>query len=571
MTIRTLIIVGLATAAALGAQAPDFDVLIVNGRVVDGTGAPWVRADVGIKGDRIAAIGALGSATAATRIDAANHIVAPGFIDMLGQSEFNVLVDNRAASKVLQGVTTELTGEGSSIGPVNDRMIAEDLSGQATHFHVTVDWRTLGDYLKRLDERTHPAINLGSFVGAGGVRAYVIGKDDRPATETELSQMRQLVADAMKDGAFGLSSSLQYVPDRFATTDELVELAKVASAAGGIYITHQRSESGKIFESLDEIFAIAERAKVPAEIFHLKTAYKANWGKMPEVLSRIHAARDRGLDITANQYPYVRASNGLDACLPLWIREGGKEKMLARLHDRAQRDRAKADMANPDSPGWENQWYGSGGGDGVLLVSVLNPELRKYEGKTLTEIGAAMKKDPRDAVMDLVIADNSESSVVISIMTESDVQAALKDPLVAIGTDSGAKAEDGPMAESKSHPRGWGSFPRILGHYVRDEHLLTLEEAIRKMTSRPAARVGLTDRGILRPGFFADVTVFNPATIHDVATFTDPNHYSTGVAFVLVNGRMVVRAGKMTDERPGMALRHQAASSSRTRGITRVP
>jgi dihydroorotase/N-acyl-D-amino-acid deacylase len=278
---------------------------------------------------------------------------------------------------------------------------------------------------------------------------------------------------------------------------------------------------------------------------------------MPEVLSRIHAARDRGLDITANQYPYVRASNGLDACLPLWIREGGKEKMLARLKDPGQRERARNDMANPESPGWENQWYGSGGGDGVLLVTVLNNDLRKYEGKTLTEIGAAMKKDPRDAVMDLVIGDNAESGVVISIMTESDVQAALKDPLVAVGTDSGAKAEDGPMAESKSHPRGWGSFPRILGHYVRDEHLISMEEAIRKMTSRPAARVGVTDRGILRPGFFADVTVFNPATIHDVATFTDPNHYSTGVNFVLVNGRMVVRAGKITDERPGRALRRQ--------------
>lgn len=562
MTVRTFIVVALAGAAVLRAQAADFDVLIVNGRVVDGTGAPWVRADVGIKGDRIAAIGALPNATAATTIDAKGQIVSPGFIDMLGQSEFNVLVDNRAASKVLQGVTTEFTGEGTSIGPVNDRMIAEDLSGPAAHFNVTVDWRTLGDYLKRLDERTHPAINLGSFVGAGGVRAYVIGKDDRPATADELARMKQLVADAMRDGAFGLSSSLQYVPDRFATTGELVELAKVAAAAGGIYITHQRSESGRIFESLDEIFAVAEGAKIPAEIFHLKTAYKANWGKMPEVLSRIRAARDRGLDVSANQYPYVRASNGLDACLPLWIREGGKEKMLARLRDQAQRDRARKDMADPDSPGWENQWYGSGGSDGVLLVSVLNPDLRKYEGKTLTEIGAAMKKDPRDAVMDLVIADNAESSVVISIMSESDVRAALKDPLVAVGSDSGAKAEDGPMAESRSHPRGWGSFPRILGHYVRDEQLLPVEEAIRKMTSRPAARVGLTDRGILRPGFFADVTVFNPATIRDVATFTDPNRYSTGVTFVLVNGRMVVRAGKITDERPGRALRHQSITAA---------
>jgi dihydroorotase/N-acyl-D-amino-acid deacylase len=473
---------------------------------------------------------------------------------MLGQSEFNVLVDNRAASKITQGVTTEITGEGSSIAPVNDRML-QDSAPAYRHFGVVADWHTLDEYFRRLNERTHPAINLGTFVGAGGLRTYVIGKEDRRATPAELDQMKQLVAQAMDDGALGLSTSLQYVPDRFANTDELVELAKVASERGGIYITHQRSESGRIFESLDEIFSIAERAKIPAEVFHLKTAYKANWGKMPEVLKRIEDARARGLDITADQYPYTRASNGLDACLPLWVREGGLEKMVARLQDPAQREKIKRDMEDPKATTWENQWYGSGGPDGVMLSSVLNPELRKYEGQTFTQIGKAMGKDPRDAVMDLVIADRGESSVIISIMTEEDVRAALKHPLVAVGTDSGAQAEDGPLSESKSHPRAWGSFPRILGKYVRADHLLTLEEAVRKMTSRPAARVHLNDRGILRPGMAADLTVFDPATIHDVSTFDDPTHYSVGVKYVFVNGKAVVADGKITSERPGRALR----------------
>ncbi|PYR63401.1 MAG: dihydroorotase [Acidobacteria bacterium] len=539
-----------------GAQRPTnrFDVLIAHGRIVDGTGSPWFVGDVGLVGDRIAAVGSLTGATATTRLDATNLVVAPGFIDLLGQSEFNVLVDNRAASKILQGVTTEVTGEGSSIAPVNDRMIKEG-ADNAQHFGVAQDWRTLGDYFKRLEARTHPAINVGTFVGAGGLRNFVIGKDDRRATPAELDAMKALAARAMEEGALGLSTSLQYVPDRFADLNEIVALAQVASRYGGVYFTHQRSESGRIFESLDEVFAIAEQAHLPAEIWHLKTAYKANWGKMPEVLARIEAARARGLDVTANQYPYPRASNGLDACLPLWVREGGLDKMLARLRDPSLRDRIKTDMADRAATTWENQWYGAGGGDGVMLSSVLNTELRKYEGMSLTEIGKAMGKDPRDAVMDLVIADRGESSVIISIMNEDDVRAALKHPLVGIGTDSGAQAEDGKLSESKSHPRAWGSFPRILGKYVRDEHLLTLEEAIRKMTSKAANRVHLTDRGILRPGMMADITIFDPATIHDVSTFDDPKHYSVGVKHVFVNGRRVVADGAITNERPGRPVR----------------
>jgi len=431
----------------------------------------------------------------------------------------------------------------------------EEASPNAKHFGVAQDWRTLADYFKRIEERSRTTVNVATFVGAGGIRNYVIGKDDRPATAAELEEMKRLVAQAMEQGALGLSTSLQYVPDRFASTDEIVELAKVAARYGGVYFTHQRSESVRIFESLDEVFAISERASIPAEVWHLKTAYKASFGKMPEVLQRIEAARARGLDVTANQYPYTRASNGLDSCLPLWVREGGFEKTAERLKDPATRDRVKRDMNDANAATWENQWYGANGGDGVMVSTVLDPSLRKYEGMTLTEIGKAMGKDPRDAVIDLVLADKGETSVVTAIMDENDVRAALKHPLVGVGTDSGAKAEDGKLAESKSHPRAWGSFPRILGRYVRDEKLLTLEEAIRKMTSKAATRVHLNDRGVLRPGLAADITVFDPATIRDVATFDDPTHYSVGVRHVLVNGRRVVADGKITEERPGRVLR----------------
>ncbi len=539
--------------AAAPAVAADFDVLITGGRIVDGTGAPWYLGDVGITGDRITAIGQLAARNAKTRIDATGLVVSPGFIDMLGQSEFNVLVDGRAASKITQGITTEITGEGSSIAPVNDRLAAS-VKPQYDRFKIVLDFRTLDQYFARLEQQ-RPAINVGTFVGAGGLRAYVVGDSQRAASPSEIAEMQQLVEEAMTQGALGLSTSLQYVPGRFASTDELVALAKAARKHGGIYISHQRSESGQIIPSLDEVFAIAERANIPAEVWHLKTAYQANWGRMPEVLKHFEAARARGLDVTANMYPYDRASNGLDACLPLWVREGGLDQMLARLQDPSLRDRIKRDMDDAAARDWENQWYGSGGGAGVMVSTVLDPSLRQWEGKNLVEIGKAMGKDPRDAAMDLVIADRAETSVIISIMREDDVRLALASPMIAIGTDSGARAEDGPFSESKSHPRAWGSFPRILGKYVRDEKLITLEEAVRRFTSRPAARVGMTDRGLLRPGMKADVTIFDPATIRDVSTFVDPTHYSVGIPHVLVNGRAVVSNGKITNERPGQPIR----------------
>jgi dihydroorotase/N-acyl-D-amino-acid deacylase len=540
------------TASASRGQKRDYDFVISGARVMDGTGAPWTHGDIGIVGDRIAAIGDLHEATAQNRIDAAGLTASPGFIGVQGQSEFNILVDNRAASKITQGVTTEITGEGTSIAPLNDRLIA-DLQDDAKKYGVTLDWRLLDDYLRRF-ERAKPAINLGTFVGAGGIRTYVVGKDNRPATPAELEQMRRLVAQSMEDGAFGVSSALEYVPDTFASTDELVELAKVARMYGGVYFTHQRSESDRIFPSLDEVFEIAQRAGISATIWHLKAAYQENWGKMPEVLRRIEAARARGLDVAASVYPYTRASNGLVACFPSWVSEGGTDKMLQRLKDPATRARIRKEMDEP-SAAWENEWRGSGGAQGVTLIQVLNPDLHKYEGMNLEEIGRQMGKDPRDAAMDIAIADRGNSAVVIAIMQESDVRAAVSSPLVTYGSDSPAQAEDGPLSTTKAHPRAFGTFPRILAEYVRTEHTMRLEEAIRKMTSQAASRVGITDRGILRPGMLADIVVFDSAAIRDVATYNEPLRYSAGVKDVFVNGRPVVLDGRITDERPGRALR----------------
>ena len=544
----------------LTAQQSAYDFVITGARIVDGTGAPWYAGDIAISGDRIAAMGDLHNATARQRINASGLVVSPGFIDVQGQSEFNLLVDNRAASKITQGVTTEITGEGTSIAPMNDRVL-ESFQGQAQKYHVSIDWKSLDDYLQRL-QKARPAINLGTLVGAGGIRTFVMGKDNRPATASELDQMRGAVAEAMRQGAFGISTALQYVPDSFASTDEIVELAKVARSYGGVYFTHQRSESDEIFSSLDEVFAIAQRAGISTTIWHLKAAYAENFGRMPEVLKRIAAARTRGIDVAASVYPYTRASNGLIACFPSWIAEGGTEKMIERLKNPAMRERAKKEMDEPSST-WENQWLGSGGGKGILLIQVVNPELRKYEGMTLEEIGRQMGKDPKDAAMDIAIADHGDSGVVIAIMEEQDVRDTVSNPLVTYGSDSEAQAEDGPLSTSKAHPRAFGTFPRILARYVRDQHTMSLEEAIRKMTSQAASRVGISDRGILRPGMMADIVVFDAAKIQDTATYEQPLQYATGISDVFVNGRPVVLNGQITQERPGRALRGPAYKAAK--------
>jgi len=540
-----------AGPAGPAADAP-LDVVFSGGRVVDGTGAPWFRADVGVRGDRIAAVGDLSGARAVRRIDASGLVITPGFIDMLGQSEYNLLVDNRAASKITQGITTEITGEGQSIAPLNARMIG-DWKEISARYGVTPDWTDFAGYFRDL-EKARPAINLGSFVGAGGVRNDVIGQSDRPATADEMKAMEEAVAKGMEQGAFGLSTSLQYVPDRFASTEEIVALAKVAARYGGTYITHQRSESYKIDESLDEVFRIAREAHIPAQIYHLKTACAKNWGRMPAVLKRIEAARAEGLDVSADQYPWTAGQNGLDANLPLWVREGGHDRMVERLADPAVRARVKNDLARED-PTWENQYLCSGGPSGILIASVLNADLKKYEGKTLEAIAKAESKDPVDALMDIVAADRGNTSNIIFIMSEDDVRAGLRSPLVSLCTDSPGVAEDGIFSMEKSHPRAWGSAAKILGTYVRDEKILPLEEAVRKMTSLPASRMGLADRGILRPGMAADLVAFDPAKVRERSTYADPLHYSEGIPFVAVNGRLVVDQGRITAERPGKILR----------------
>jgi N-acyl-D-amino-acid deacylase len=533
-------------------QTPQFDLLIKNGRIVDGSGRAAYVADVGIKGDRIVSIGKLSNATAARTVDAQGLVVAPGFIDMLGQSETYLLIDPRAMSKVMMGVTTEITGEGESIAPINERQIKEQ-EDFLKRFNLTIDWRTLDEYFKRL-EKQGSGVNLGTFVGATQVREYVIGYDDRPPSQAKLDQMKKLVADAMRDGALGLSTSLQYVPARFAKTDELIELAKVAHHYGGIYATHQRSEAHTIDASLDEVFEIAEKAQIPAEIWHLKTAYKKNWGRMPNVLARIKQARDRGLDITADMYPYIAGSTSLSACLPPWAQEGGVEKMMARLRDPQTRQRLKKEISEEQTE-WENIYLGSGGPSGVLIGSVVNRELDSLQGKRISEIAAEQKKDPLDTVFDLIIADHGQTGAIYFMMSEADMNAAMQSPLVSFCTDSGARATDGPLAGSKSHPRGWGSYPRILGRYVRDEKLLSLEAAIHKMTGAPAARVGLRERGLIKEGMFADITIFDPAKVIDTATFDSPNQYPIGIEYVLVNGKISVDKGRRTTALAGRVLR----------------
>jgi N-acyl-D-amino-acid deacylase len=553
LTAVLALVAGLALlAGTAGAADEACDLLFTGGRVVDGTGAPWVRADVCVAGDRVAAVGTLAGRGAKRRIDASGLVITPGFIDMLGQSEYNVLVDPRAASKITQGITTEITGEGTAIAPVNARMIAASKEVYE-RYGVTPDWTDLAGYFRAF-ERARPAINLGTFVGAGGVRDLVIGTEDRPATPEQLRAMEAEVAKAMEQGAFGLSTSLQYVPDRFATSDEIVALAKVAARYGGSYITHQRSESNRIDESLDEAFRVAREARIPTQVHHLKTAYRANWGRMPAVLRRFEQARADGLDVSANQYPYAAASNGVDACLPLWVREGGKDRMVERLRDPQLRAHVKREMLVEDGS-WENQYMGAGGPGGVMVASVINPELKPLEGRTIEQIAKEQGKDPLDALMDMVAADRGNSAGIIFIMDEQDVRTALRHPLVSMCTDSGAGATDGILSKEGSHPRAWGSAARILGRYVRDEKLLPLEEAVRKMTSLPASRMGLADRGILRPGMAADIVAFDPATVRDRSTYDQPLAYSEGIPYVAVNGQLVVDGGRITEARPGRALR----------------
>jgi N-acyl-D-amino-acid deacylase len=546
------LIFALPPESSHAAEDPTCDLLFAGGRVVDGTGAPWFRADVCVVGDRIARVGRMPEARARRRVDASHLVVAPGFIDMMGQSEYSVLVDGRAASKITQGITTEITGEGSSIAPQNARMLEAGRAAYA-YYGYTPTFTTLAGYFEEL-ERRGTAVNLGTFVGAGGVRDLVIGQENRAPTAEELEAMKAAVAQAMEEGALGLSSALIYVPGIFASTDELVALAAVAARYGGSYITHQRDEGDDgavgLDASMDEVFRIAREAGIPAEIYHLKASGRRAWGRMPELLRKIEQARAEGLDVSADQYPWAASSNSLDASLPVWVREGGAERMVARLEDPATRARARADFLGlPENADWP------AGAERVLVTSVLNPELKGCEGLTLGQIAKQRGKDPVDALLDVVVADRGNTARVTFGMSEEDVRAALRHPLVSFCTDSEARAEDGILSKQKVHPRAFGSAARILGTYVRDEKALGLEEAVRKMTSLPASRMRLSDRGLLRAGMAADVVAFDPARVGARATYADPMHYSEGIPYVAVNGRLVVDEGRITDARPGRALR----------------
>lgn len=540
----------LSTASLFAQQ---YDILIRNGRVVDGTGNPWIYADVGVTGDRIAFIRrAPAGATAKRVIDAKGLIVAPGFIDMLEQSEWNLLIDNQAFSKLTQGITTGITGEGGSIAPQNDETIA-DRHDFLEHYHLTVDWRDLDGYFRRL-EKQGSGINLGTYVGATQVRRYVIGTVDRAPTAEELTRMQQLVEQAMRQGAMGVSTSLIYAPAFYAKTDELIALAKVASRYGGIYASHIRNEGDHEMEALDEAFRIGREANIPVEIWHLKVSGRQNWGKMPSVIAAIEAARSSGVDVTANQYPYIASGTSLGATIPPKYHEGGSQAFVNRLKDPQVRAAIRQELAGPVGS-TENMWRGTGGPQGILISSVLDPALKHYEGRTIAQIAADEHKDPLDALMDVVIAGKDHVSAVYFTMSEDDVKFAMQQPFVSVGTDAGAANVQGPLSESKVHPRAYGSFPRILGRYVREQHLLTLEQAIRKFTSLPAQRMGLKDRGMLRVGNFADITIFDPATVNDVATFEDPHHASVGIEYVIVNGVLSLEHGKPTGQLGGRPLR----------------
>jgi N-acyl-D-amino-acid deacylase len=536
----------------LMALALVFDVLIRNGHVMDGTGSPWYAADVGIRDGRIAAVGRLPGATGKTVIDARGLLVTPGFIDMLGQSEMTILVEPHLPSKVFQGITTEITGEGNSAAPLNERMIEADRVGYE-HLRIEADWRTFAQYFGRL-ERQGIGINLASYVGATSVRRMVIGDDNRAPTGAELEKMKQLVGDAMRDGAFGLSTSLQYAPAPYASTDELIALAAEAGRFGGIYSTHMRSEQTGIMQALDETIRIGREAHVPVEIWHLKTAGKPMWGRMKDVVAKIEAARASGVDVTADTYAYTAWFNSFSAFVPPWAHDGGDVKLVERMKDPAMRARIRKDMTTPTTE-WDNEWLAIPGPESILLCVVQNPALRPLQGKTLAQAAALRHQDPIDALLDILIEDRAYTSVAVFGMDEADVTLALQQPWVAIDNDSQGTAPTGILAEEHPHPRAYATFPRILRKYVREEHRLTLPDAIRKFSALPAQRLGLTDRGVLKQGMWADIDVFDPEEIRDVATFEKPNQLSVGMRYVLVNGVPVIAGGKATNRLPGQVLR----------------
>ena len=549
----TMIALSIPAAAAAQTDLPVHDLLLRGGTVVDGTGTPGFRGDLAISGDRIAAIGEdLG--VARDTIDVSGSIVAPGFIDMLGHSEFRLLADGRAISKIFQGVTSEITGEVSSVVPVNDATRAER-GPEIQPWDVEIDWEDLDGYFARL-ERQGTAINLGTWVGLSTLRVWGVGGEDRPATPVEMIAMRDALARAMEAGAFGLSSGLIYAPGRYAATAEIVELARVVAEHGGFYATHMRSEGARLLEAIDEAIEIGERSGAPVLIHHLKASGKANWGKMGDAIERIEAARARGLDVMASVYPYVASSTGLDQVLPDWATAGGADSTLARLQNLATRDAVEAELSGRTQSGDWTLGTSAGGPSGIQISDVLNEDYERYEGIRLDAIAAERGQSPAAAAIDLLVADSLRTSAIYFSMSEDDLELALRQPWVMIGGDAGIRALDGPLSTDQPHPRAYGTFPRVLCRYSREMGLFPLEEAVRKMTSLPAARAGLPDRGVLEAGRFADVVVFDGEAVCDRATFEAPKRLAVGIEHVIVNGVPVLRDGEPTGELPGRGLRH---------------
>jgi len=547
----------LALLLAVPSSAQDFDVVIRGGEVYDGSGAAARTADVGIRGDRVAAIGDLSGAKARSEVDAAGLAVAPGFVNMLSWATDSLIVDGRSQSDIRQGVTTEIFGEGWSYGPLTDEM-KRVMKEQQGDVQYEIAWTTLREYLEHL-ERKGISPNVASFIGATTIRQHVLGERNLQPTGEQLEEMRRLVREEMRSGALGIGSSIIYAPGSYATTDELIALAKAAAPFEGKYISHIRSEGDRLLEAVDELIRIAREARVPAEIYHLKAAGESNWPKLDAVIARVERARRDGLRITADMYTYTAGATGFDACLPRWALDGGYEALWPRLKDPATRARIKKEMTTPGL-GFENLCLGAGTTDGILLVEFKNEALKPLTGKTLTEAAQLRGLDPWETVLQLMEEDRTRVGVVFFLMSEANVRKQIPLPWMSFGSDAGSLAAEGVFVKSSTHPRAYGNFARLLGRYVREEKLLGLAEAIRKLTSLPASNLGLVDRGVLKQGAFADVVAFDPATIRDHATFERPHQYATGMRHVFVNGVQVLRDGEHTGALPGRALKGPGAT-----------
>ena len=555
MTITKRTALLLVAAIAFGcSQAPapvNYDAIIRGGTVYDGSGAAPVQADIAINGDRIAKIGDLSDASATNEIDAEGKAVSPGFINMLSWATESLIVDGRGMSDIKQGVTLEVMGEGWSMGPINDEL--RDLAvAQQREFKYELEWTTLGEYLEFL-ENQGISPNVASYVGATTLRMYEIGLDNVPATDEQLARMQEHVRVAMREGAIGVGSSLIYAPANFASTEELIALVEAAAEYGGRYISHIRSEGNRLEESVDELIEIAEATGAPAEIYHLKAGGRDNWHKLENVFAMVEQARADGLAITADMYTYTAGATGLDAAMPLWVQEGGDEAWFARLEDPAIREKVLVEM-NEDQSEWENLYYHAGP-HGVMFIGFRNPELRHLIGKTLAEVADMWEVTPAEAAIDLVIKDRSRVDTVYFLMSEENVAKKVAKPWVSFGSDAEASAPEGVFLNSSTHPRAYGTFARVLGKFARDDGVISLQEGIRKMTSLPAANIGIRDRGSLTEGFYADVVVFDPATVRDHATFAEPLQYATGIEHVFVNGEQVLKDGEHTGATPGRVVR----------------